>query len=71
MTVYKIVKSVKEAFKQMRTDHQTTFWYVRELRKWCFRGSDQSRFNLHPYPNLDEHPELLEIEISDEDDEDG
>ena len=69
MTVYKIVKSVKEAFKQMRTDNQTTFWYVRELRKWCFRGDNDSCHDLHPYPNLDEHPELLEIEIEEENEE--
>ena len=66
MTNYKIVKSVKEAFKQMRTDNQTTFWYVRDLKKWCFRGGNESCTILCPFPNLDEHPELLEIEIEEE-----
>lgn len=71
MTNYKIVKSVKEAFNQMRTDNQTMFWYVRDLKKWCFRGGNESCKILCPIPNLVEHPELLEINISDEDDEDG
>lgn len=70
MTNYKIVKSVKEAFNQMRTDNQTTIWYVRELKKWCFRGGDESSTILCPFASLDGHPELLEIVIEEED-EDG
>ncbi len=71
MTNYKIVKSVKEAFNQMRTDNQTMFWYVRDLKKWCFKGGNESCTILSPFGSLDGHPELLEIEISDDDDEDG